>query len=217
MTQTIKISEEERESFVRDDPPEFPIYTSQILNLANQNAKSTRRSLVGPMTDLVEEFHERHPDGTYEDWVDFYLEEYNGNERIRDSTEELLEMLEDMRKAIEQIDEDMAESYIRELLLYKTYQGTSRDIKEVVLKKLSSTYNEDYELSDESGIDGYISDIPLEIIHVDKNEKESSKNVATVYVKGYRSSKTLEVDAEELSKELGVSVVDGELIRRLDA
>lgn len=217
MTQSIKITEEERESFVRENPPDFPLYTTQLLNLANQNAKSTRRSIVGPMTELVEKFHERHPKGTYEDWTQFYLNEYDGDERISEGTEELLEMLEKMREAMEEIDDDLAESYIRELVLYKTYQGTSRDVKEVVLKKLAETYREDYDISEKSDIDGYIGDIPLEIIHLDEGESQSNKDIVSVYVKGYRSSKNLEVDAEELSKELGVSVVDGELIHRLDA
>ena len=36
--------------------PEFPKYTTQIMNLANQNAQGTRPKVVGQMTELFREF-----------------------------------------------------------------------------------------------------------------------------------------------------------------
>lgn len=216
MDENIKITPEEREDFVREDPPEFPKYTTSILNLANRNAKSTRRGIVGPMTDLVEEFQKSHPDGTYEDWVEFYTEEYDGEDRIQQGTEELVEMLEKMRKAMDEIDDEMAHQYIRELVLFKTYQGTSHDIKEVVLKKLSDIYNEEYRVSDEEGIHGYIGEVPVWIDKFDTAKKSSRKDVATVYVKEGRSDKSIEITSDEVGEALGVSYQDGELYKRIE-
>ena len=34
----------------------YPKYTTQIINLANQNAQGTRPSVVGQMSDLINEF-----------------------------------------------------------------------------------------------------------------------------------------------------------------
>ena len=36
--------------------PDFPKYTTQIMNLANQNAQGTRPRVVGQMTELFREF-----------------------------------------------------------------------------------------------------------------------------------------------------------------
>lgn len=44
--------------------PEFPKYTTQILNLANQNAQATRPKVVGQMSELIKEFTGR----TLEEW-----------------------------------------------------------------------------------------------------------------------------------------------------
>lgn len=215
MNENIRISPEERASFVRERSPDYPKYTSQILNLANQNAKSTRRSLVGPMKNIVEEFTDKYPNGTYEDWEQYYLNEYDGEERLEESTEELLQMVSQMEEAMEKIDDDLAHMFIRDLVLYKTYQGTSRDIKEVVLKKLSQIYDLEYELSASEDIDGYIDGTPLIIEYFGQEDTKSDSNVPTVYVKEGRSDKSLEIMADELSEELGISVVDGQLYKRL--
>ena len=34
----------------------FPKYTTQLMNLANQNAQGTRPSVVGQMSELIQEF-----------------------------------------------------------------------------------------------------------------------------------------------------------------
>ncbi len=35
---------------------EFPKYTTQLMNLANQNSQGTRPKVVGQMSDLIQEF-----------------------------------------------------------------------------------------------------------------------------------------------------------------
>jgi hypothetical protein len=47
---------------------EFPKYTTQIMNLANQNAQGIRPNVVGPMSELIEEC----PNGAYDQWVKWY-------------------------------------------------------------------------------------------------------------------------------------------------
>ena len=46
----------------------FPKYTTQLINLANQNAQGTRPKIVGQMSDLIQEF----PENNYSDWVTWY-------------------------------------------------------------------------------------------------------------------------------------------------
>ena len=47
------------------DIPEFPKYSTQLINLANQNAQGTRPKVVGQMSELSKEF----PGGSYDVWV----------------------------------------------------------------------------------------------------------------------------------------------------
>lgn len=50
----------------------FPKYTTQIINLANQNAQGTRSRVVGQMSELIQEC----PEKTYEGWKNWYLGKY---------------------------------------------------------------------------------------------------------------------------------------------
>ena len=46
---------------------EFPKYTTQVINLANQDAGGTRPAVVGQMSELIQEF-----DGqTVQEWIDW--------------------------------------------------------------------------------------------------------------------------------------------------
>ena len=46
----------------------FPKYTTQLINLANQNAQCTRPKVVGQMSDLIQEFKGR----TLTEWSLWY-------------------------------------------------------------------------------------------------------------------------------------------------
>ena len=47
---------------------EFPKYTTQIMNLANQNSQGTRPNVVGQLSELIQVFEGE----TFEDWVLWY-------------------------------------------------------------------------------------------------------------------------------------------------
>ena len=52
----INLSNEEIRKYLDIDTLEFPTYTTQLLNLANQNAQGTRPKVVGQMSDLIQHF-----------------------------------------------------------------------------------------------------------------------------------------------------------------
>lgn len=217
MDKNVRISKEEREKLVRGEQPDFPKYTSQLLNLANQNAQSTRPRVVGKVNDMIDEFEKEYPNGTYEDWVVFYEQEYDGNERIDQGAEKLYLMIQKMKEALETIDKEMAHRYIEELVLYKSYMDN--DIVEVCLKKLSSVYNTEYEIAHKQQVDGFISGHPIRIVSLrDATDTESSRknNYSTVYYTINKSNDSIEIDSHELSESLGVSVTGNGLSKRLD-
>ena len=62
---------------------EFPKYTTQLLNLANQNAQGTRPKVVGQMSDLIQEFK----GNKYDDWSKWYQDKKPS--AIDDATEKM--------------------------------------------------------------------------------------------------------------------------------
>lgn len=172
-----KIKIEEIRRLMEIENPEFPKYTTQILNLANQNAQATRPKVVGQMSELIKEFTGR----TLEEWEEWYLKRYPDS--IDKATKKILEMINNFRDAINQIDESMIRQWVRDLVIVKTFIGLR--FQEAVLKKIAEKFDADYRLStpeDESkGIDGYISNIPVSL----KPTTYNSKKMLTEKLKGY--------------------------------
>jgi hypothetical protein len=68
----LKIKNDELQMDITGDKPDFSKYTTQIINLANQNAQATRPNVVGQMSDLIQEF----PGRTFHEWKEWYLKRY---------------------------------------------------------------------------------------------------------------------------------------------
>ena len=62
------------ESYNESEPFNFPKYTSQLINWANQNAQGTRPVVVGQMSELFPEFMESGMEITIENWRKWYTE-----------------------------------------------------------------------------------------------------------------------------------------------
>ncbi len=112
-----KIKNAEIQSDVAGTTIQFPKYTTQLMNLANQNAQGTRPRVVGPMSELVQEF----PGKTYEEWVAWYSQK-NPN-AIRAVIKKIREMVEGFKRAITLIDEKMIEVWVTDLVITKTFTG----------------------------------------------------------------------------------------------
>lgn len=208
MSREIRLSEEEREELVANIDPEFPKYTTQILNTANQNSQGTRPDTVGQLNEIIEEYKQTYPDGDYEDWKQFYFEQYSGEEKIEEATDKIFEMIIKMREAAETIDREMVNKWVRDLVLYKTYTGLGRN-EEAILKKLSDEYGIAYELGtaqDESkGIDGYLGDQPVSIkpeTYKQKGRLQEDIEAPIVYYEEYSTTKALKLHLDELDEVL---------------
>jgi hypothetical protein len=137
----------------------FPKYTTQLINLANQNSGGTRPRVVGKMTDLIQEFQGR----SFLEWVEWYQQ--RKPEAVENATDKILNMLQNLRSAMALIDEDMVRKWVKDLVLTKTYTGLR--FQESILKIISQRKGVSYRLStpgeEAKGIDGYIGDIPVSI------------------------------------------------------
>jgi len=137
----------------------FPKYATQIINLANQNAQATRPKVVGQMSELIKEF----TDKTLEEWEEWYLKRHPDS--IDKATKKILEMIDNFKDVINQIDEEMIRQWVRDLVIVKTFIGLG--FQEAVLKKIAEKFDKNYRLStpeeESKGIDGYVGDIPISL------------------------------------------------------
>jgi len=177
----IKIKNEELIQELIGEIKEFPRYTTQILNLANQNSQGTRPRVVGQLSELIKEC----PEKNYEGWKNWYLTKYP--ETIKNASEKINEMVNNLKEAIQKIDKKMVKRWVEDLVLEKTFIGLR--FQEAILKKIANIKKEKYRLSNPQeelkGIDGFIGNTPVSIkpatyktknslIEIGKNSASSS-------------------------------------------
>ncbi len=96
---TIKILNNDIPTLLETEASSFPKYATQIINLANQNAQGTRPSVVGQMSELIQEFKGRK----LKDWEDWYLEKHP--EAIAVAARKVFEMVNNFKDVMTQIDQ----------------------------------------------------------------------------------------------------------------
>ncbi len=191
----IKIKNEELIQELIGKVEEFPLYTTQILNLANQNAQGTRPRVVGQLSELIKECPER----TYEGWKRWYL--MKNPEAIESASEKIKTMVNNLEEAIRKIDKPMIERWVEDLIIEKTFIGLR--FQEAILKKVANIKKEKHRLSiieeESKGIDGFIGDIPISIKPITYKIKNSLRENIEAKIIYYEKTKNgLNIDASEL-------------------
>jgi hypothetical protein len=137
----------------------FPKYTTQIINLANQNAQGTRPRVVGQMSELIKQF----PKGNYEDWRNWYSERMPY--AVDHATEKIFLMIRNLAGAFSLINKEMVRAWVEDLVITKTFVGFC--FQETILKTISKRKGVNYRNStpeeESKGIDGYIGEVPVSI------------------------------------------------------
>lgn len=143
--------------------PDFPKYTSQLINWANQNAQGTCPKVVGQLSDLFPEFEKECNSVSIDDWRKWYLNRYP--DAIANATDKIFAQVENLKKAIKLIDKEMVQRWVEDLVITKTYNGLY--VQEAILSKLAEKTNKDYRLAnpeeESQGIDGYVGTVPYSI------------------------------------------------------
>ena len=137
----------------------FPKYTTQIINLANQNAQGTRPRVVGQMSELIKKF----PKGSYEDWRNWYSERMP--HAVDHAAEKIFLMIQNLDGAFSLIDKEMVRAWVKDLVITKTFVVFR--FQESILKTISKRKGVNYRNStpeeESKGIDGYIGEVPVSI------------------------------------------------------
>jgi hypothetical protein len=191
----IKIKNEELIRDLIGEIKDFPRYTTQLMNLANQNAQGTRPRVVGQLSELIKEC----PAKTYEGWRRWYLGRYPG--AIENATERIHDMILKLKGALETVDRTMVKRWAEDLVLEKTFIGLR--FQEAILKKVSALKKADYRIAhpeeESRGIDGFIGNTPVSIKPITYNTKNSLREDIRVKIIFYRKTKSgLEVDADQV-------------------
>ena len=154
-----KISFRELKEYLGTPIYDFPKYSTQLLNVANQNAQATRPKVVGQLSELIQQF----PGNTLKDWEEWYLEQYP--ESIEIATAKIEEMIERFKDSLDQLSKDTIRNWVRDLVIIKTFLGLR--FQEAVLKEGAKLLNTTYRLSsseeESKGVDGFIGKIPISI------------------------------------------------------
>lgn len=137
-------------------------YTTQFINLANQNSQATRAQHVGSMNELIEEFREKKLNPS--EWKSFYLEKM-GSDCISIAAEKIKNKLQQMRDGYDHLlnNFDEVDAWVEDLIFNKTLKGF--EIQSEVLSqiangrawRLSTRYEESL------GIDGFIDEEPYQV------------------------------------------------------
>ncbi len=183
---------------------DFPKYSTQIINLANQNSQATRPKNVGQMSELIKTFRKEISHGSLADWEEWYKKKHP--KAINRAIEKISEMVNNLKNVIDEIDESLIEKWVNDLIINKTYLGLN--FQDAILEYLSEKYHISYKLSlpaDEAkGIDGYLKDIPISIkastYKFKKVSKQEKINVSIIYYEKKKTSVEIEVPDELISK-----------------
>ena len=176
------------------DPYDFPKYTTQLLNLANQNSQATRPKVVGQMSELIQKTDAQ----TFEEWRAWYLDRHP--DAVETAKQKVKNHIEKLRAAIEKIDEDMIEAWLEDLILVKTAEGLL--IQQAILEHLSEQFGRSYAVAsaeDEAkGVDGYLGETPVSIKPESYKQKTSVQHeeigAAIIFYKKTRKYVHIEYD-----------------------
>lgn len=176
----------------------FPKYTSQLINWANQNAQGTRPVVVGQLSELFPEFLESGMDISIENWQEWYINKYPN--AFSTATERIYTQVQNLKEAIPLIDKEMIESWVKDLVINKTYNGMY--VQKAILASLAERANTSYRLAtpdeESKGIDGYVGNIPYSVkpdTYKTMGRLSEQINVKMIY---YTKTKTgLKIEVED--------------------
>lgn len=146
-----------------ENKTQFPKYTSQLINWANQNAQGTRPKVVGQLSELFPEFMKSADEITKEAWEKWYLEKYPN--AIDTATDKIWKQIQLLTEAIHLVDKKMVREWVCDLLINKTFDGlyVQKDILEFLANEQHTTFRLATPEEESQGIDGFVGNIAYSI------------------------------------------------------
>lgn len=194
----LTIKNEELLELNESSTPQFPKYTSQLINLANQNAQGTRPKVVGQLSELFQEYQKNTDEISIDTWKKWYLSKYS--KAIEDATNRIYEQIQNLKNAITLIDRNMIQKWVEDLIITKTYNGLY--IQKAILSKIAKIKQKDFRLSkteeEAIGIDGYIDNVPYSIkSDTYKTMSRLSESIEVKIIYYTKTKSGIEIEFEE--------------------
>ena len=177
---------------------DFPKYTTQLINWANQNAQGTRPKVVGQMSELIQTFMKETDNLTIEGWSAWYNDKYP--QAIDNATDKIYAQVLNLQEAIKLIDKKMVREWVVDLIINKTFNGLC--VQNSILGYLSEISNQNYRLStpeeESKGIDGFVGSKAYSIKPVTYKTMERLQEKIEATMIYYEKIKTgLKIEIEE--------------------
>lgn len=177
----------------------FPKYTTMIVNLVNGTAQATRPRVVGQMSDLIQEFDGK----TLDEWIEWYSAKMPN--AISGATAKISTLMVEIKKAIELIDDELIENWVKDLVYTKTFCGLK--VQQAIISYIAKLYGKEWRLADKSeearGIDGFVGDIPIQIkaeTYKQKGQLNEVIDVPIVYYEKKKDGLNVEFDPLDFEK-----------------
>jgi len=192
------LSNEKIRDYNGGESTNFPKYTSQLMNWANQNAQGTRANVVGQMSDLFPEYAEQAETVSIEDWKSWYLERYPN--AIDNATEKIYGQVQNLKVAIQLIDRDMVKAWVEDLVITKTYNGLY--VQEAILSAIADSKKAVFRLAtpaeESKGIDGFVGETAYSVKPVTYKTMSRLSEEIEVKMVYYTKTKTgLKIEVED--------------------
>ena len=174
MVKSFKIKNNELANILVGKSFSFPKYSTQFLNLINQNAQGTRPAIVGQLSELIQEC----PYTEFSKWREWYLKK--NPEAIEKATDKIFSKLIEMKATLNQIDKETVRKWVEDLVLNKTFVGLK--FQGAILEKVAQIEGKRYRLAnpkeESKGIDGFVGNKPVSIKPITyKTKKALSESI----------------------------------------
>lgn len=115
------------------------------------------------MSELFPEFMSSDAKLTIDSWRQWYVERYP--DAIEKASGKIYTQVQNLRKAIFLIDQDMVKQWVEDLVINKTFNGLY--VQKAILASLAERAHSTYRLAtpeeESKGIDGFVGNIPYSI------------------------------------------------------
>lgn len=195
MLKKFKIKNQEVEQLSNASQYDFPKYATQIINLVNSNAQGTRPNVVGQMSELIQEFN----GNTLQEWIEWYSEKQPN--AVKAATDKIYAKFLEMRDAVDAINREMVEAWVKDLVYTKTYCGLK--FQSAIIAFLADKLGKSWRLAnveeEAKGIDGIIGSTPVQVKSITyKIEAHLSEviDVPIIYYDKKKDGINIEYDAD---------------------
>ena len=145
------------------DVPQYPKYTTQVINLANQNAGGTRPRNVGQLSELLPEYLSLPGEASLSGWREWYNERYP--DAVENAVDKIWTQVNNLRDCMDYIDKPMVKTWVEDLIYNKTFNGLY--YQKAILQKISELEGKPFRLANPNeeamNIDGFVGDTAYQI------------------------------------------------------